>query len=65
LDNIINGDNVKDKRDSDLRVPRDKVQGRCHSEAHPFTLFDELVVFERKFNMIVGHSYTGGDTLHI
>jgi len=39
--------NVKGTRDADCRVPRDEIQGRRLSEAHPF---DELGI-ERKLNI--------------
>jgi len=45
LNNPINGDNVKDTRDGDRRVPRDEIQGRRHSKAHLLAWFDELVLF--------------------
>jgi hypothetical protein len=54
LNNPISGDNVKDTRDGDRRVPRDKIQGRRLSKAHPLAWFDGLVVFERKLD--INHS---------
>jgi hypothetical protein len=45
LKNPMNGDNIKDTRDGDHRVPRDEIRGRRLSKAHPFPWFDELVVF--------------------
>ena len=54
LKNPINGDNVKDTRDTrdgDRRVPHDEIQGGRLSKARPFARFDELVVLERKFNV--------------
>jgi len=51
MNHPISGQNVKDKRDADCRVPRDGIQGYRLSETHPLAWFDELVIFERKLNI--------------
>ena len=51
LNNPINRDNVKDRRDGDHHVPRNEIQGRRLSKAYLFAWFDEFVVFERKLDI--------------